>query len=161
MDARKSLQIVRAHPSDADALTQIAVAAKGHWGYPARWMERWLPILTVTAESIARNETYAACDTERIIGFSSLRVEGETIHLNDLFVLPSEMGNGVGRALFRHALARARELGFAFVEIQSDPNAAGFYERMGAERIGTQFSLLEGYRRDLPLLRCATAANVS
>jgi GNAT superfamily N-acetyltransferase len=160
MDARKPIEIVRAHPSEADALTQIAVAAKGHWGYPARWMERWQSILTVTADSIARNETYVARNTERILGYSSLRLDGDTIHLNDLFVMPSEMGNGIGRALFRHALGRARELGFAFVEIQSDPNAAGFYERMGAERTGTSFILLEGHRRDLPLLRCSTLIDI-
>jgi GNAT superfamily N-acetyltransferase len=156
MDARKPIEIVRAHPSEAEVLTGIAVAAKGRWGYPARWMERWQSVLTVTADSIARNETYVARSTERIIGFSSLRLDGDAIHLNDLFVMPGEMGRGVGRALFRHALGRARALGFAFVEIQSDPNAAGFYERMGAEQIGTSFTLLEGYRRDLPLLRCST-----
>src|ERR1700722_2194738 len=123
-------------PSEADALTEIAMAAKGHWGYPAHWMARWRSVLTVTPAFIATHETYAARTDERILGFSALRPDGAVLHLEDLFVLPSEMGRGVGRALFRHARQRARELGFAFIVVQSDPNAAGFYERMGAERIG-------------------------
>lgn len=94
---------------------------------------------------------------ERIVGYFALRRDGGVFHLEDLFVRPSEMGRGVGRALFRHAQRRARELGFAFIEVQSDPNAAGFYERMGAERIGTHFTLLDSQRRDLPLFRCHTS----
>jgi GNAT superfamily N-acetyltransferase len=119
-------------------------------------MNRWRSILTVTPAFIAAHETYAARDTGRIVGFSALRQDGGILHLEDLFVLPSEMGRGVGRALFRHAQRRAWELGFAFLEVQSDPNAAGFYERMGAEQIATNFTLLEGSRRDLPIFRCRT-----
>jgi len=152
-----SVNITAAVPSEADALTEIAIAAKAHWGYPAQWMARWRPILTVTPSFIASHETYTARTSERIIGFTALRRAGGILHLEDLFVLPSEMGRGVGRALFRHAQRRARELGFASIEVQSDPNAAGFYERMGAERIGTNLTLLDSQRRDLPLYRCHTA----
>jgi len=151
------VDIATAIPAEADALTEIAIAAKGHWGYPAHWMARWRSVLTVTPEFIAAHETYAARTTERIVGFYALRHEDGVLHLEDLFVLPEAIGQGVGRALFRHAQGRARELGFAYLQIQSDPNAAGFYERMGAERVGTNFTLLDSRRRDLPLFRCGTA----
>jgi hypothetical protein len=39
------MQIVRAKPEDAAALTQIAHAAKRHWDYPERWIEAWRDIL--------------------------------------------------------------------------------------------------------------------
>jgi predicted N-acetyltransferase YhbS len=61
------------------------------------------------------------------------------------------MGRGVGRALFAHAIKRARASGFRAVEIESDPNAAGFYDRMGAQRVGTKVSEVQGERRELPL----------
>ena len=32
------MQIIRAKPENATALTAIAFAAKGHWGYPEQWM---------------------------------------------------------------------------------------------------------------------------
>ena len=62
---------------------------------------------------------------------------GERMDLLHLWVLPEAMGRGVGRSLFRHALERARILGFRELEIESDPNAEGFYRRIGAHRVGT------------------------
>ncbi len=149
-----------AHPDEAETLTAIAFAAKGHWGYPAHWMDWWRPQLTVTAASVAGGETHVVREAERILGFVALRQEEETLRLEDLFVLPAEMRRGVGAALFRHARERARELGFEYFEWDSDPHAAGFYERMGAERIGTYRMTLEGQPRELPLFRCHTSGGV-
>jgi hypothetical protein len=41
------------------------------------------------------------------------------------------MGHGIGRSLFMHPVERAKSLGFQELEIESDPNAEGFYLRMG------------------------------
>ncbi|MBI4664433.1 MAG: hypothetical protein HY735_37035 [Verrucomicrobia bacterium] len=38
------------------------------------------------------------------------------------------------------------------LEIESDPNAVGFYERMGARRVGTTVTRWEGGSRELPVL---------
>jgi hypothetical protein len=38
------------------------------------------------------------------------------------------------------------------VEICADPNARGFYEKMGAYHIGDQLSEIEGQERTLPRL---------
>ena len=44
--------------------------------------------------------------------------------------------SGVGRALLAHAVAEVRQRGAERLTILADPNAAGFYERNGAVRIG-------------------------
>ena len=62
------------------------------------------------------------------------------------------MGTGVGRALFDHAMKTAAAAGAAAVKIEADPHAEGFYERMGARRIGEEVYELDGQRRVLPLL---------
>jgi GNAT superfamily N-acetyltransferase len=66
-------------------------------------------------------------------------------------VLPDAMGRGVGRSLFLHALERARELGCRELEIESDPNAEGFYQHMGARRVGLSITKLDGRCRELPV----------
>ena len=66
------------------------------------------------------------------------------------WVQPRHMRAGIGTALFRHAIETARAMGAASLEIESDPNAAGFYERMGARRVGTVPSKPAG--RELPVL---------
>ena len=52
--------------------------------------------------------------------------------LGMMFVDPPAMGRGAGRALFAAAVALARRLGARSMPILADPNAAPFYERMGA-----------------------------
>jgi GNAT superfamily N-acetyltransferase len=60
----------------------------------------------------------------------------DTPDLNKLFIEPRHIRAGVGRALLAHALAEARRRGAERLTILADPNAAGFYERNGAVRIG-------------------------
>jgi ribosomal protein S18 acetylase RimI-like enzyme len=151
-----ALEITMAHPSDAEELTAIAFAAKRHWGYPETWIEYWRQQLTVTPAFITAHETFVAREGGRILGFAALSREVGTLYLEDLWVLPEEMGREVGRALFRRAQQRGRVLGFDSIEIEADPNAAGFYERMGATRVGTHSSMLDGCRRELPVFRCDT-----
>ena len=145
------MKIVRAKPEDAAALTEIAFAAKRHWGYPERWIQVWSDILTVTPELVTRNPTFSAMEDDCAMGFYSLTTRPRP-DLNHLWVLPNAMGRGIGRALFEHAVEQAKELGLATFEIEADPNAEAFYLHMGAKRIGTNVSEIGGERRELPLL---------
>lgn len=145
------MQIVRARPEDADVLTEIAFAAKRHWGYPERWIQIWRDVLTVTPELVVANPTFAASEDDRIVGFASLTIQPRP-DLAHLWVMPSAMGRGFGRALFERAVQEAKALGIAAFEIEADPNAAAFYCHMGAERVGASVTEIEGERRELPLL---------
>jgi ribosomal protein S18 acetylase RimI-like enzyme len=146
------VEIRRAEPADADALTRIAFAAKGHWGYPERWMERWRGALIVTPTFIRRSEVHVATIEKEPAGFYALVGRGQRRELEHLWVLPEQMGMGLGRALFDHALDRAAAQGAEILEIEADPNAEGFYLRMGATRVGEIVYELEGQERVLPLL---------
>jgi GNAT superfamily N-acetyltransferase len=146
------VQIIPAHPADAPALSAIAWAAKAHWGYPAAWLEQWREQLTVSPEFIAVNDTFVAWIDDRIVAFSAVVAVGEGIHLDHLWVLPEEMGQGIGRSVFTHAAARARARGASRLTIQSDPHAEAFYLHLGAIRVGAVASEIEGQRRELPLL---------
>jgi ribosomal protein S18 acetylase RimI-like enzyme len=150
------MQIVRARPEDADALTQIAHAAKRHWGYPESWIAAWRDILTMRPEFIAANIAYGAAEEDRTLGFYVLTAESDGLHLDHLWILPDAMRRGIGRALFQHATEQAQVRGFDSIKIEADPNAAAFYERMGAKRVGTSLGQVEGEQRELPLLeyRC-------
>jgi ribosomal protein S18 acetylase RimI-like enzyme len=146
------MQLTRVKPEDAEALTQIAHAAKRHWGYPDRWIEAWRDILTMRPEFLAANVGYCAIEDGRPVGFYVLTTESDGIHLDHLWILPAAMHRGIGRSLFEHAVAQARNLGFRAIKIEADPNAEGFYQRMGAKRIGTRVSKVDGEPRELPVL---------
>jgi GNAT superfamily N-acetyltransferase len=149
----RPMQIVRAKPEEADALTEIAHAAKRHWGYPERWIRNWRDILTMRPEFIAANVAYCAREDTRAVGFYLLTNESDGLHLDHLWIAPHAMGRGIGRALFEHALGQTRKLGHRTLKIEADPNAEGFYTRMGARRVGVTVTSIEDQRRELPLLQ--------
>jgi N-acetylglutamate synthase-like GNAT family acetyltransferase len=146
------VQIRRARPDEADVLTEIAHAAKRHWGYSESWIEHWQADLTITPEFIARNEMYVAMIDEEVVGCCALVFSAALAELEHMWIRPQHMGTGVGRALFLHAQERAANLEISVLEISADPNAEGFYERMGARRIGEVQSEIEGQPRVLPRL---------
>ena len=76
--------------------------------------------------------TRAASSSSLLIGWAALIPRGEIGWLEDLWIEPRWIGHGVGRLLFEHVATRARELGAQRLEWEAEPNARGFYERMGA-----------------------------
>jgi len=146
------MEIHRAKPEDALALTEIAFAAKRHWGYPEHWIQRWRDVLTIHPEFIARNETYVAVLEGQAVGFYALVYGNDRVSLEHLWVLPIAMRQGIGRALFNHAVQQAKVLGVEAIEIESDPNAEKFYETMGARRVSVNVTKLDGQARSLSVL---------
>ena len=146
-----SVQIARATPDDAPALTAIAFAAKRHWRYPETWIQQWRASLTITPELIAASPTFVAHDAGELAGFTTLRADGPSAWLDHLWIAPEHMGRGIGRALFAFAEHEAQGAGFGRLMIESDPHAAGFYLRQGATACGHAITSVDGRRRLLPL----------
>ncbi len=146
------MNIRKALSQDAPELTRIAHEAKRHWGYPEHWMQRWDADLTLTPEFIIDNHVYVAEEGDRLSGFYALTIKDKTAELEHLWVAPDSIGTGVGKELFLNAMQKAAELRVRSVEISSDPNAEGFYQKMGAYRIGETTSELDGEPRNIPRL---------
>jgi len=145
--------IRRSSPEEATALTQIALDAKRYWGYPEHWIKHWESDLTISADFIRDNHVYVSEDDGEIRGFYALCVKGDKAELEHLWVTPSCIGTGVGKEMFLDAMERAAALEVRDVELSADPNAAGFYERMGARQIGEVESPIDGQVRQLPRLK--------
>ena len=57
--------------------------------------------------------------------------------LDNFFLVPASIGTGVGRVMWDQAVDRAKAQGAKRLTLEADPNAAGFYERMGARLTGS------------------------
>jgi GNAT superfamily N-acetyltransferase len=150
----RAIRIRPARADEADLLTDLGLRAKAVWGYDAGFLARCRTVMTVKAANIESRPHFVAELNGRIAGFYGLEPEAEGVGLDYLFVEPELIGRGVGRALWTHAIAGARRLGHRALIVVSDPNAEGFYLKMGCRRIGTRPSELENGRQ-LPLLRLA------
>ena len=148
---KQELTLERAHADRAEALTNIAIAAKRHWGYPEAWIQIWIPQLTISPEYILNNETWLASINDEPAGFYSLKQEEGSWWLDQLWVRPEAMGQGLGAFLFHHARRRAKLRGASVFRIESDPNAQGFYEKMGARKVDEHRGEVDGQTRVLPV----------
>ena len=147
------MTIRSASAADAQALTTIALEAKRYWGYPEHWIKHWESELTISSEYIRDNHVYVHEEDGEIRGFYALCVDGNKAELDHMWVTPAAIGSGIGKELFLDAMERAAKLNVNAVEISSDPNAAGFYKRMGATQIGEVDSPVDGQDRKLPRLK--------
>jgi GNAT superfamily N-acetyltransferase len=130
-----SARIERAIPEQAELLTGIAIASKAHWGYDKEFMERFATVVAITPAYVRENEVWILDETAEIAGFYALIRHGEMGELDHLWLLPRHIGKGLGRLLFDHAVGRARDLGLRQLEWEAEPNAIGFYERMGGRTV--------------------------
>lgn len=138
---------------EASVLTQIALDAKRYWGYPEHWINYWEADLTISPEYIRDNHVYVAELDGEIRGFYALCVSGEKAVLDHMWVTPASIGTGIGKELFLDAMERAAALEVRDVEITADPNAAGFYRRMGATQVGEIDAPVDGEPRKLPRMK--------
>ncbi len=124
-----------ASATELAALSDLMFRSKAHWGYDPDWLDTRRAELTLTAEAL-RDPLAVIRDGDGFAGIAALHRHDEGWHLDKLFVAPHRIGQGTGRALFGWAVGTARALGAPQLLIDSEPQAEGFYLRMGATRIG-------------------------
>jgi len=145
--------IRRAHPTEAGVLSALALRSKAHWGYDADFLAACRDDLTLTADDIETSTVYLIDGEASPLGFYRLLLQDDGVaELDALFVEPAAMGQGVGKRLWRHAVATAALLGCSEMIWQSDPQAEGFYLALGGQRAGeSESTVMPG--RLLPLMR--------
>jgi GNAT superfamily N-acetyltransferase len=144
------VRIRAATPADCDELREVTVASKASWGYPGGLIHDWADDLHISPELIEATETVVAEAAGRTVGWAQLVPPVQSVAVLDhLWVVPESMRTGIGTRLFRWAETRAREQGAAAMEWESDPNAVGFYRRMGGRTVRMQRS---EWGRDLPVM---------
>ena len=124
--------IRRARPEEGERLRDVAVAAKAHWDYDAEFVRQWGARMDFSPAAVSGNEIYVADVHGDVVAWAALVAKRDVWWLDDLWVVPEWIGQGVGTLLFGHIveLARARG-GPTRMEWQAEPNAVGFYEKVG------------------------------
>jgi GNAT superfamily N-acetyltransferase len=133
-----SLSIRLARPGEEPALSALCLRSKAHWGYDAAFLAASRAALTVDPGQVAAGRVDVAEADGRVLGVVAMDEgsDAQTEEVALMFVDPAAIGLGVGHALLSHALTRAAARGARRALVLSDPQARGFYERMGARFVG-------------------------
>jgi GNAT superfamily N-acetyltransferase len=81
--------------------------------------------------AVREERTRVAVADDRIVGFATWLSAGDIFEIEDLFVDPERMAQGIGRALVLDLIAIARGHGAGRVEVTANQRALAFYERVG------------------------------
>jgi predicted GNAT family N-acyltransferase len=149
------ITIRKAQVGEAAVLRSVCLQSKRSWGYSNEFMTRFSEETIIDADSISTDYVVVATQEETIIGWLRILTNRAPMILDDLWVLPTAFGKGVGRLLFTEAISVAKELGRSEFELDSDPNAQGFYEHMGCIKVGETFTSMGRY---IPRMRYTVAA---
>lgn len=118
------------------ALSALCFRSKAVWGYDTDFMEACRRELSIDPHDLTSTSIAVAEDRGMIVGVAQIKVVGNEADLLKLFVEPTGLRGGIGKALFAWATAIAASLGADHLVIEADPDAAPFYRRMGAEDCG-------------------------
>ena len=88
-------------------------------------------VLELSDLAVREGRTRVAVADDRIVGFATWLSAGGIFEIEDLFVDPELMGQGIGRALVLDLIAIARGHGAGRVGVTANQHALAFYERVG------------------------------
>ena len=130
-----------AHPDEGERLREITAAAKGFWGYDPARVREWAASLDLSPQRLAVAHALVAETDGRAIGWAEvLPPEGGVCVLEHLWIEPARMRRGAGTQLFGQAARHAAGLGATAMQWEAEPNALGFYARMGGRQVRTTTS---------------------
>ncbi len=145
-------------PEDATFLSEVAVASKKVWGYPDDLMQLWKTDLEVTPEYIADNEVIKVFDRETFIGFYAIKMENDkTAELDHFWIIPDHIRQNYGRKIFDQIATSLSVSGVSKMTLIAEPNAKGFYEKMGGKVLGQFESKVKGRFLDIYEYRIETS----
>ena len=153
------MNLRRGTREDLPCLDSIALAAKAHWGYSAEQIAMWRDDLRVNPESLKSAPVCLAEQDGQTVGFVQIGTDDRPWELESLWVHPSHMRKGVGKALVQWAAKYACENGQSELAIDADPNATDFYLACGALVVDRVAAPIPGQpQRARPQLRLRTSA---
>lgn len=140
------VMIRRAHVRDAETIGEITARSYIEGGHIAPNNTHYLPVLRDAADRISKAEVLVAVEGDKLLGSVTIARFGteytdiagpDELEFRMLAVAPDASGRGVGTALVREVLDRARAEAWSRVVLSSNPTmVAGqhIYRALGFRR---------------------------
>lgn len=140
------MEIVPMEPRHLDQVTAIeAVCFSLPWSREA-----------FAEELDADNAVYlAALEGPDVLGYGGMRFAAGEFYVDNIAVRPSHRRQGVGLAIMKALVDRARSMGGAFISLEVRPSneaALSLYRQLGFEPVGLRKNFYEKPREDALIL---------
>jgi GNAT superfamily N-acetyltransferase len=117
-------------------LSDLCFRSKAVWGYDVEFMDACRAELSFEPRDLELTPIAVAEHYGKPIGVAQVKVVDDEADLLKLFVEPSALRSGTGKALLVWATDVAKKLGAMRLIIEADPDSAPFYRRLGAYDVG-------------------------
>lgn len=121
---------------ELEAVSQLCLRSKAVWGYDPAFLAACREELSVSVDDLQSSHVQIAEDETGIAAIAHVVPDEADAELKKLFVDPLRLQRGVGKLLFAWSVQIARAGGAIRLNIDADPEAVGFYRRMGAKDDG-------------------------
>jgi len=129
---KSNLKYYDAIPADSELLSATSKISKKFWGYSNELIQLWKTDLEISEEYILENIVVKVYDGETFVGFFAIKLhENENPEIDHLWLKPENIRRNYGREIFKFITNFLSSKGFKKATLIAEPNAKGFYEKMG------------------------------
>ncbi len=121
--------------TELDKLNQFLRDSKGVWGYSDSFLDDFIKKFGLTENHLQTNEVMMFEENSQLKAIFSFSYKSDEAKLDDFFVAPALIRQGLGKLMWQAVLEYACAKNWPSFILISDPNAQGFYEKMGAVKI--------------------------
>lgn len=130
---------------DSELLSETAIMSKKFWGYTDEMIQLWKTDLEITNTYILKNKVVKVYAGASFIGFFAIKWHAdENPEIDHLWLKPENIRQNYGREIFNFVKDSLWSEGFHKATLTAEPNAKGFYEKMGGTVIGKFESKIAG-----------------
>ncbi|MBI1938007.1 MAG: GNAT family N-acetyltransferase [Ignavibacteriales bacterium] len=137
---QNQFKIRRAANSDSEVITNLIFDILKEYGLKTDPEKTDADLTDIEQNYFARNGIFDLLENKngKIIATVGLyKIDNETCELRKMYLLKDERGKGYGKLLLNHALAKARELGYKKIILETASalkEAIALYEKHGFKR---------------------------
>ena len=123
---------MRAREESLAAINSLIARSKAYWNWPAAYLERAIPMHQVSPAYLRANRCFEVLHPRGdLVAFYALVESDARMVLDNLWVIPELIGQGIGRWACEHAIRLARDVGREALWVLPEPPAEGFYRHLG------------------------------
>ena len=145
--------IKRARADNVEVLNDIMKRSIAIWDYSAKEIEETTQKLAITTESMDKSICCIVELNGLIKGFFCIEPsKSEKTSEAKFYIEPDSIREGLGTILWKHVISELTNKEIKHFKILVDRNAQGFYEKLGAIKVGEQTSeIVENYM--IPIMK--------